>query len=247
MKRSWSDTMPPSVEQDGDGSYLYRWDVREETRETEGMDNTEPAVSYSYNEVRVWPTLTPDKVLLVCMTYLYGDGLEQKLMNDYNAVAVGLLGDKMRKGYTDMLETRKALKRQIANDFGFPMPDSLQDVKEEKLLEIARYDSSPAVNTFMLGDKRMWLSKSDRVGLVNSVTIEKAAGREATRLWFGGETYEIPVDAALDMLSVLEIYALECYNVTASHRKAVEDAETLEEAMNYDYTAGYPEKLKFNI
>ena len=29
MKRTYSDTIPITVEKDGDGSYLYRWDVRE--------------------------------------------------------------------------------------------------------------------------------------------------------------------------------------------------------------------------
>ena len=33
MKRTYSDTIPITMEKDGDGSYLYRWDVREETRE----------------------------------------------------------------------------------------------------------------------------------------------------------------------------------------------------------------------
>ena len=43
--------MPPRIERDGDGSYLYRWDVREETREM--GDDMAPVISYSYNEVRV--------------------------------------------------------------------------------------------------------------------------------------------------------------------------------------------------
>jgi len=49
------------------------------------------------------------------------------------------------------------------------------------------------------------------------------------------------------MLSSLEIYALECYNQTATHKAAVEALTTAEEINNYDYTTGYPEKLTFSI
>lgn len=33
MKRTYSDTMPITMEKDGDGSWLYRWDIKEETME----------------------------------------------------------------------------------------------------------------------------------------------------------------------------------------------------------------------
>ena len=83
MKRSWSDTMPPKIERDGDGSYLYRWDVREETREM--GDDMAPVISYSYNEVRIWATLTANKILEACINALWDKDVEQKKLNDYNA------------------------------------------------------------------------------------------------------------------------------------------------------------------
>ena len=49
------------------------------------------------------------------------------------------------------------------------------------------------------------------------------------------------------MLSALELYALNCYNVTAKHKVAVENLNNLEEALGYNYTVGYPEKLSFTI
>ena len=91
----------------------------------------------------------------------------------------------------------------------------------------------------------MWLPKETRVGLVNSITIEKNTGKETTILWFGGERYELSVDTALQMLSALELYALECYNVTAAHKAAVNALERVEDVVAYDYTQGYPEKLNF--
>ena len=123
--------------------------------------------------------------------------------------------------------------------------EALAAIKAELIAQITAYDTSSAVNSFTLQGKQMWLPKETRVGLVNSVTIEKNAGKETTVLWFGGERYELPVDTALQMLSALELYALECYNVTAAHKAAVNALESVEDVVAYDYTQGYPEKLNF--
>ena len=123
--------------------------------------------------------------------------------------------------------------------------NTLGVIKEEAIEQITEYDQSEDVNSFTLQGKTMWLPKETRVGLVNSVTIEKNAGKETTVLWFGGEKYELPVDTALQMLSALELYALECYNVTAAHKAAVNALESVEDVVAYDYTQGYPEKLNF--
>ena len=123
--------------------------------------------------------------------------------------------------------------------------NALDVIKEEAIEQITEYDQSEDVNSFTLQGKTMWLPKETRVGLVNSVTIEKNAGKETTALWFGGERYELPVDTALQMFSALELYALECYNVTAAHKAAVNALESVEDVVAYDYTQGDPEKLNF--
>lgn len=123
--------------------------------------------------------------------------------------------------------------------------NALDVIKEEAIEQITEYDQSEDVNSFTLQGKTMWLPKETRVGLVNSVTIEKNAGKETTVLWFGGEKYELPVGTALQMLSASELYALECYNVTAAHKAAVNALESVEDVVAYDYTQGYPEKLNF--
>ena len=123
--------------------------------------------------------------------------------------------------------------------------EALAAIKADLIAQITAYDTSEAVNSFTLQGKQMWLPKEMRVGLVNSVTIEKNAGKETTVLWFGGEKYELSVDTALQMLSALELYALECYNVTAAHKAAVNALESVEDIVAYDYTQNYPEKLIF--
>ena len=123
--------------------------------------------------------------------------------------------------------------------------NALNVAKEQLIEEIDEYDTSSDVNSFTLGGKQMWLPKETRVGLVNSITIEKAAGKENTTLWFDGEKYELPVDDALQMLSALELYALECYNVTAAHKANVMALESIDDVVAYDYESGYPDKLNF--
>ena len=76
-------------------------------------------------------------------------------------------------------------------------PTILLLVKELLLAQISLYDVSEAVNTFYLGDKRMWLDKATRVGLMNSITIEKNAGKDISTLWFDNQCFEIPVNKAI--------------------------------------------------
>lgn len=123
--------------------------------------------------------------------------------------------------------------------------DPIEPMRTALLHNIETYDTSAAVNSFTLGGKEMWLPKETRVGLVNSITIEKAAGKETTVLWFVGEKYELPVDTALQMLSALELYAVECFQNTARHRAEVSNIISIDELVSYDYKSGYPEKLNF--
>ena len=115
------------------------------------------------------------------------------------------------------------------------------------LAEIEKHDTSPSVNGFMLNGQRVWLNKDTRVGLMNSTSIAKAMGKKTTTLWFGGMQIEVNCDKAIQLLSALEMYALECFNVTAAHKKAVAELNTVEEVLGYDYTKGYPEQLKMEV
>ena len=122
----------------------------------------------------------------------------------------------------------------------------LDAAKKAKIIAIDSYDKSESVNSFTLDGEQVWLDKDTRVGLMNSTQIEKAAGRETTTLWFGGRNYTIPCDTAIQMLSALELYALQCYNVTAQHKAAVEALSDVEAVEAYDYKTGYPDKLNLN-
>ena len=142
-------------------------------------------------------------------------------------------------------------EQQLA-EWGFepytpPVPErTLEIAKSEKIAEITAYDTSEAVNSFTLGNATMWISRDDRISMMNSTTILKNADVETTTLWYGGEKYTLPCDTLIQMLSALEVYALQCYDVTEEHKAAVNALTTIEEVDAYDYTAGYPEHLTFS-
>lgn len=123
----------------------------------------------------------------------------------------------------------------------------LEQAKVEKIAEITAYDTSSSVNGFLLNGVLEWLDKATRVGLMNSTNIAKAAGQKTTTLWLGGAKFVIDCDKAIRLLSALEMYALECFNVTASHKAAVGWLMSLEEVEAYDYKTGYPKMLEMNV
>lgn len=125
--------------------------------------------------------------------------------------------------------------------------DVLNSAKAAVLAAIEAYDTSSAVNGFILNGQRVWLDKATRVGLMNSTTIAKAMGQPTTTLWLGDVKLVVECDKAIQLLSALEMYALECFNVTAAHKKAVAEMGTVEEVLGYDYKAGYPEMLEMSI
>lgn len=146
--------------------------------------------------------------------------------------------------------TEDMLRQAGYKEYQEPVPteaEKLEQAKSEKIAEITAYDTSSSVNGFMLNGLLVWLDKATRVGLMNSTTIAKAAGQETTTLWLGGLKLVVDCDKAIQLLSALEMYALECFNVTASHKAAVGELKTIEEVEVYDYKTGYPKMLEMSV
>ena len=141
--------------------------------------------------------------------------------------------DEIKKSFSEFLTKIKAMQ--------------LKQAKANKIAEITAYDTSDKVNGFILNGLLVWLDKATRVGLMNSTTIAKAAGQETTTLWLGGAKLVVDCDKAIQLLSALEMYALECFNVTASHKKAVSELMSLEDVEVYEYKAGYPKMLEMSV
>ena len=125
--------------------------------------------------------------------------------------------------------------------------ETLDKEKERKIALAKDYDKSQAVNSFMVNGSPAWLDKATRVGLINSLQIEKAAGREETTIWLDGVAYTLSIDDALKMLTVIELYAVDCFNTTENHIKAINALDDLNRVYNYNYTKGYPKRLRFEL
>ena len=151
--------------------------------------------------------------------------------------------------YNQLLAGQSAGKLITENDKGYPIlveyEYDIEEVRKMKISDIQIFDKSESVNTFNFMGKSIWLDKSTRVGLFNSISIEEKAGKADTALWLNGAKYVVPISDALSMLNKIELYALDCYNVTQSHIAAVNALDSIEEIEKYNYKVGYPAKLSF--
>ena len=159
---------------------------------------------------------------------------------DYKPSMDLILNDILASGEQASMEEIK----EISDGLG---AEPLWYMKKAMLAYIEKYDVSSSVNSFLLNGMQVWLDKVTRMGLMNSTTIAKAAGLEETTLWLGDIELVVECDKAIQLLSALEMYALECFNVTASHKAAVNKLDNIDAVLTYDYREGYPEKLKMEV
>lgn len=121
----------------------------------------------------------------------------------------------------------------------------LAETKERKIEDILYYDSSKEVNSFFMKEFQMWLDKATRVGLKLRFDAEIASGQTTTTLWYDGVPFNLELESAMQMLNAIELYASACYDNTQMHIAYVKVMEDVEIIQSYDYTTGYPEKLRF--
>ena len=179
-----------------------------------------------------------------------GDGVVLLLINGKEETEIsGGMSDENGLATTEAVVRKVWVYDGVRLETGGMTSEAALTAAAQKMVQeqIDKYDTSPSVNGFMLNGLRVWLNKDTRVGLMNSTQIAKAMGKATTTLWFGGMQIEVDCDKAIGLLSALEMYALECFNVTAAHKKAVSEMSTVEEVLAYDYTAGYPKILEMSV
>lgn len=151
--------------------------------------------------------------------------------------------------WQELLNGQSAGKQIVENDEGYPVladyEASIDETRVQKLAELRAYDASDSVNQFSINGVPGWLNKNTRVGLMNSIVVEREVGRTETNIWLGDTLFVLLIGKATDMLHQVELYALACYNVTQGHIRAINQLETKEEIEAYDYKQGYPSKLNF--
>ncbi len=179
-----------------------------------------------------------------------GDGVVLLLINGKEETEIsGSMSNENGMATTEAVERKVWVYDGVRLETGGMTSEAALTAAAQKMVlaEIEKHDSSSAVNGFVLNGQRVWLDKATRVGLMNSTTIAKAMGQSTTTLWLGDVKLVVECDKAIQLLSALEMYALECFNVTAAHKKAVAEMSTVESVLGYDYTAGYPKMLEMRI
>lgn len=226
---------PERFESLNNGIWYYNYNIESKTVMVQSMDHADEKeeIRYSYVQVRISgkPTLSKcfEQILKV-----YKD--------EHNSSLYDIL---LSEGSNDQIED---INYNIKVDFNIaPEKSPLSRAKELVIREIDQYDTSSNVNGFLLNGIQVWLNKDTRVGLMNSITIEKNSGKTESVLWLNDIYITVNCDAAIKMLSALELYALACYNKTAEHKLAVSELTDISKVKAYDYTVGYPEKLSFTI
>lgn len=231
---------PKSFVSLNNGIWYYNYDIEEKVVKVHSMRKDEieetqetEETRYSYVQVRI----SGEPTLSKCF-----EAILKAYKDEHNTSLYDIL---LSEGTNDQIED---INYNIKVDFNIaPEKSPLERAKELVFREIDQYDTSSNVNGFILNGIQVWLDKDTRVGLMNSITIEKNAGKEQSVLWLNGICITVNCDAAIQMLSSLELYALACYNKTAEHKLAISQLTDVSKVKAYDYTAGYPDKLSFNI
>ena len=135
--------------------------------------------------------------------------------------------------YNQLLAGQSAGLLIVESKKGYPIlavhEPSIEEIIAQKLNELRLYDSSAEVNRFCIDNTHGWWDKATRVGLMNSIAIERASGRSETNIWLGDTLFVLPVEKAIDMLQQLELYALACFDTTQRHTKTIQQLATKDE------------------
>lgn len=121
MNKVTSNNYPKIIEEVGNGSYLYHFNIEEVSNNNSAIvhseNNTENIKSYKYDEVVVWSPISSDAITKAVMNYLWSKDAEQKYINDYNAATLGILDSSYIDAYKDFMTQRKSIKEQIDKDY----------------------------------------------------------------------------------------------------------------------------------
>lgn len=144
--------------------------------------------------------------------------------------------------------TEDMLKAAGYEEYHEPEPtdeEKLEQAKQQKIAEIEAYDTSSAVNSFILNGVPRWLNLDKRQSIAYSAKILKEKGHDSITIWFDTDKVVLPIDDAISLLDTLEVYAKTTNNVTHEHMLTVDGLSDIEEVHNFDVTAGYPRKVDY--
>lgn len=124
--QAFYDNQPKKLEAVGNGSFRYRYNIREEEKPVQASENSVTAQEaqaqpqWVCEEVTVWAPLSANKITEKVLTERWDGNYEQKLVNEYNSAQMGLLSEEEAaariEAYRAFLTERTALKSQVDAD-----------------------------------------------------------------------------------------------------------------------------------
>lgn len=152
--------------------------------------------------------------------------------------------------WQELLDKQSEGLEIVEDEKGYPIiinhKWTLDELKLKMIEMIQLYDKSDEINSFKLGNDYIWLDKDTRDSIENMLLKRKKNGDMSASVWYKSKEYRMPITDILNMLDKVCIYASDCYNVTQKHIQNVLNIGTEQEIESYDYTSGYPTKLKFD-
>lgn len=122
--KTYSGNKPEVFEPIGDGGYRYNYNIKEV--EIERLDITDSKsilkqTQWEYDNVIIYPPIDKDKITRAVITNTWDNDYENKLINDYNAISLGVFteqeaNEKLER-YREFLNQRKELKEMITQDY----------------------------------------------------------------------------------------------------------------------------------
>lgn len=118
--QAFYDNKPSVLEAVGNGSFIYRFNIEEVVPELTGENAREEKASrWKCEEVTVWAPVSSNKITEAVISGKWDKNYEQKLINEYNAAQLGILGEvesgeaRTRvEAYRQFLNERAELKAQ---------------------------------------------------------------------------------------------------------------------------------------
>lgn len=130
----------------------------------------------------------------------------------------------------------------------------LERAKNRKLHELYAYDESSEVNDCIIvyqgQELHYWANKTERDALKGALRDCIAMGREYYRLDLRdkGVSLTIRCELLLQMMAVLEVYAIDSFNKTTDHEFAIKACATKDDVDAYEFRGvGYPAIPRFEL
>lgn len=122
--KTYSNNKPKVFEAIGDGGFRYNYNIKEVEVDRLDITNSKSIVKqtqWEYDNVLIYPPIDQDKITRSVIANTWDQDLENKLINDYNAISLGVFSkeeanEKLER-YRAFLNQRKKLKEMINQDY----------------------------------------------------------------------------------------------------------------------------------